>query len=417
MFPRPLILALLFLQWGAAGATFTSQSRQFIIYAPERTIIEGAVPPGFVVIEASLLAVTAERVKEAVAREIPALRQSQSQVHIGIMERAATNTPIGIAATRYSDAWKYQALIPPMVEEARLAKALISTLLLEYANRGAERTAEIPAWVTEGLLQQIAFTVGPKLIVDRNSASWEATARDLQARTRESLRTNATPTFHDVTTSSVPPAKAPGEIFYQSSVHLLVRSLLQRPNGPQNFAGFLRMLPHTWNWQTAFLQSFGFERMLDVEKWWAMTAIEFTTRDQRQAWSTSASLQKLDDLLLTQVQFHNATNSLPETRQVGLKTILQDPNWTFQQQALNEKISQLAYTANHLSPQVGSLALAYKAALQSYVTKRLKAPVSPGLRATPQARAQALASEAMRKIDSLDARRRALSEPAVSSRP
>jgi hypothetical protein len=408
---------LLLAKSGAApsGRVVTSQSRQFQIYSPDQTFLPDKIPQGSVVVEPDWLAMTAERVRAAVVAEIPAMGSIREQIEVGILQRAPADGTIGVGTTVFADGFKYKVAIPPVVDEVRLVKGFISVLLAQYANHGGNRAVELPTWVIEGVAQTIFHSVGPKLVVDGNSSGWEMTTRDMLAHTREILRTNAPPTFHEVTMGAPPAPQSPNEAFYKSCTHLLTRSLLQRPQGREQFARFLRNLPKAWNWQTAFREAFGFERMLDVEKWWALAMVEFTMRDQRQAFSTPVSLEKLNTLLGTPMEMHSATNALPETRMVDLQTLLEKTDWQLQAQALRDKISQLGYTANHLAPPVGTLALQYKAVLQSYLTKRANMAVRPTLRTTPEAQRKTLAAEAVRRLAALDARRQKLSEPTVSS--
>lgn len=397
------------------GRIVTSQSHQFVVYAPAQTLIPEKTPTNSVIVEADFLALTAERVRRALTSELPALANNHDSIELGILPQAPADASITIGTTVFSDGIKYRVAIPPVVDQTRLVKGLLTVLLTQYANYGGERPVELPTWLIEGMAQQLYFSVGSRLVVDHRSTAFEVVARDFQVRTRETLRTNTSFTFHELTTFAPPPPNSSAEMLYQSGAHLLVQSLLQRPNGRTQFADFLQRLSKNWNWQTAFREAFHFERMLDVEKWWALAVVEFTTRDQRQAWSTSLSLQKLDALLATRLEIHNATNSLPETRLVDLAYLLEHTDWDIQAEALNEKISQLSFIAPHFAPQVGSLALEYKQAFESYLGRRATLNIRPTLRTTPEAQARTLAAETTRRVTVLDARRQKLVEPVISS--
>lgn len=416
MFVRVFILILLLVPLPGAAESIVSQSEQFVIYYGKRHVSLDPVPADSVLLEPELLAITAERVKQALAAEVPALGRAREKINLHILDESTPQGAIGIVSTLFTDGWNYRVAIPPVADQTRLVKALIQVILVEYANRSGQRGAEIPAWVVEGLAQELFHSVGPKLVVDRHSTAWEGALRDLQKRTRETMRTNAPPSFNDLTTLAPPPKDAPAEPLYQSSAHLLVRSLLSAPGGRQKFAGFVQLLPHSWNWQTSFRQAFGFESMLDVEKWWSLVTVEFTSRDLRQTWTASASLQKLDELLSTRVEVRSATNSLPETRVMDLPSLLREKDLSFQNAALNEKIAQLGYTAPHLSQQVGLLALDYKKVLENYLYRRRQGTVRPGLRTTPEVFYQNMVDDALRAVAELDVKRRTLAEPTVSAR-
>jgi hypothetical protein len=416
VFLRVLIICVLAAASLARAEMIISQSRQFVVHASGRRLAVEKPPVGAVEVVPELLVVTAERVKHALTAEIPALANGHTPIHLGVVDSAGVESMVGVASSRFEDGWKYNVAVPRVVEEARLVKGLLSVLVLEYANRGAERGAELPAWLTEGLAEELVFSVGPKLVVGRAANAWEASTRDLHHWTREMLRTNATPSFQDLTTASVPPRGSSQEAVYLAATHLLVHSLLEMPNGRQNFAKFLQALPRTWNWQTAFRDGFGFTRMLDVEKWWSLTVVDFTTRDMRQAWASDMSVRKLDEALMTRIEYRNATNALPETRLVDLNTIFDDSNAALLTEALIDKITQLSYTAPHMTPQVGALALEYKNLFETFLKRRDVVQVQPGLRTTAAAQRQALVMETARRLAALDQRRRLLAEQTVSSR-
>lgn len=417
MLARVFILIFLLAPFSRGAAEMVlSQSRQFAIYAPGKgASAYDSIPEGSMAVQSELLAISAERIQRALGNEIPAIVSDGLPINLHVLEQGTPGNMIEIRSTRFSDGWKYQVAIPPIVEETRLAKALIQALLTEFAQRVGDRGADLPPWVVEGVAQELFYSVGPKLVVDRKSTGWEGALKDLNWRTRETMRTNVPPSFHDLTTLMPPPPGAPAEAFYQSSAHLLAHSLLQLPGGRKKFAAFLQMLPLTWNWQTAFREAYGFGSMLEVEKWWALVTVEFTSRDQRQAWSPAASLQKLDDLLSTRVEFRAQTNSMPEPRLIDLKTTLRQLEWTYQRAALEEKIAQIGFTAPLLAPEVGVMALQYQKILKAYIEKREKGTNRPGLPVTAEAYVQQAVDETLKQIEALDGRRKALAGPTVSS--
>src|SRR4051812_28582861 len=185
--------------WMAGGAfvaraeTIVSQSQQFVVHFSTSKVAVEQIPFGSVEVVPEFLVVTAERVRQALIAQIPAVEEARATVHVGILETGKTDGLIGIASSKYADGWRYEMAVPRVVEEARLVKGFINVLLLQYANRGADRSAELPAWVTEGLAEQLFYSIGPSLIVRRAPTAWESNMRDLQHWTREMLRTNSTP--------------------------------------------------------------------------------------------------------------------------------------------------------------------------------------------------------------------------------
>lgn len=160
---------------------------------------------------------------------------------------------------------------------------------------------------------------------------------------------------------------------------------------------FLRLLPRTWNWQTAFMQAFDFKSMLDVEKWWSLAVIEFTTRDLRQAWSQEMSLRKLDDLVRVRVEYRNATNALPEIRLIDLKSILDESDSDLQQRAVEGVVSQLKYTSAHMAPPVAAIAAGYQKTLEFYLQTHRR-------------------SDTLRRLESMDQQRRSMADRTTAAR-
>ena len=64
------------------------------------------LPPGGVEVVPDLLAVTAERVKQAVTAEIPALANSSATIHVGLLDNASPDGSIGIPSSRFADGWR-----------------------------------------------------------------------------------------------------------------------------------------------------------------------------------------------------------------------------------------------------------------------------------------------------------------------
>ncbi|HEY6229056.1 MAG TPA: hypothetical protein VI282_18200 [Verrucomicrobiae bacterium] len=416
MFVRCLILSFFAVAFASRAETIVSQSQQFVVHSSGKRIAIDKIPAGTVEVVPEFLVVTAERVRQALVAEIPALAEARSPIHIAIIDTAGADSPVTIASSRFADGWKYEMAVPRVAEQSRLVKGFMNALLLQYANHGSERSAELPAWLTEGLAEQLYFSIGPSFVISRAPTAWESSTRDINHWTREMLRTNALPSFQELTMAAVPPDNTLQQSVYLAGAHLLAHALLQAPNGRQHFAKFLRSLPHTWNWQTAFMHSFEFHRMLDVEKWWSLTTIEFTTRDQRQAWSQEMSLRKLDELVRVRVEYRDATNALPEVRLVDVKAILEQNDAGLQQQALQEIVSQLKYTVPHMAQPVAAIALSYEKTLEGYLQNRgRKVVVRPGLPTTPAALSQSQKSDLLRRLAALDQQRRALADRTVTA--
>lgn len=410
---RPRLQAL-------TGDTTISQSQRFIVHSRDAGFAATEIRAGQVSVEPELLAVTAERIHKALAAEIAGLDTRGGEIHLHLLNQGAPNTSIPVQATLFRNGWEYRIGIPPIVEEKRLVKGLVTVILAEFANRNVARSADhpgadFPGWFIEGITRQILTGVGPTLVVDRRAVGWELASRDLHAGTRALLRTNPPPTFTELTWKAVPADAAPDRPAYEAASHLLVHSLLRMPGGPERCANFLKLLPGAWNWQTAFLHAFGFERLLDAEKWWALASLEYVTRDVGQAWSDEASLARLDELLATPVEIRAGTNSLPTLRSISLGEFLQTGDWHTQRKALNEKLTQLTFLSIHLAPNARALAIEYRKTLQTYLEKRDNVGVKSASKLPKATQEKAHLQEALRKISDLDSKRTALSQRGLTA--
>ena len=86
---------------------------------------------------------------------------------------------------------------------------------------------------------------------------------------------------------------------YRGCAHLFVMELLKLKDGRAAMRGMLGALPEYLNWQFAFYRGFNahFRSPLEVEKWWSVTLLNFTGRDQHLKWTAEASLLRLDEIL------------------------------------------------------------------------------------------------------------------------
>ncbi|MGA1238607.1 MAG: hypothetical protein ACO34E_17290 [Limisphaerales bacterium] len=139
-----------------------SHSGQFVVTRYEST--PGRQPPSsqastnsaLIPLEPATLAITAERVRQALLKELLQPDFWQARVYVVIDNRLPQNSPALIGATRFTQGWRYQIELPNSIEPLKLVRGLTQVLLLEFANRSQpSRSAEIPLWLSEGLTQQI----------------------------------------------------------------------------------------------------------------------------------------------------------------------------------------------------------------------------------------------------------------------
>ncbi len=120
-------------------------------------------------LDPALLAVSAERVKQAVWRELDvnSMTPWRGRIYLALHPATARNENVVIISTRFAGVWNYRVELPEFVSRTRLTRALTGAVLLELANRdnSGVRSAEIPAWLTEGLAQRVLSASASELIM------------------------------------------------------------------------------------------------------------------------------------------------------------------------------------------------------------------------------------------------------------
>ncbi|MGV3772491.1 MAG: hypothetical protein ACO1QB_06280 [Verrucomicrobiales bacterium] len=367
------------------------------------------------------LAVAAERIKTAFLKELRLTDKFQGRIHIRLLDKAPPTQPIGIISTMFADGWQFELGIPSKVQEEMLIKSLTQALLLEFSNRLVRRSAELPTWVVEGFTQELANSPMRTYLFEAKTLTLEVRGGNELSKAREWLKNNTCLTIDQLSFANLLQS-TPEEIrIYQSCAQLLVHELLELPNGRALFASFLGALPHHWNWQTAFLKVYShqFKTLLEFEKWWALTWLDFRSRGDVYNWSSAVSLERLRSLLLTSMETRMATNSLPIRSEVSLQTMISRTDFSVQAPILKQKVQQLYFAKLNMAPSVAALAGAYEATLQSYVDKRSTAEYQPALRQNENVREQAMTREIIRSLDQLDAHQQNLlaNQPASKGIP
>ena len=184
---RSVFCVALFPLFACAQASFSdpgsvrSVSGQFIVTgAPSRPAGSGlwarpeiATNSDFVRLEPALLAISAERIKEALGRELnPELRgldlppPPSGKIFLVLHPAQSTDEGVTIVSRWSPGGWDYQVRLPDVLFRTRYLRAMTGVLLLEFANRNARvRSAEIPAWLTDGLSQELLATAWQEIIL------------------------------------------------------------------------------------------------------------------------------------------------------------------------------------------------------------------------------------------------------------
>ncbi len=401
-----------------------SQSGQFVVYAGPSP---GSIPPvlepakntGFVRLEPTLVAVSCERIKQLLSRELDAAAPWRGTIYVVLYPAKGASDPITITSERFKNDSHYRVDMPDVVERTRYVRAVVQALLIETANRAARaHAAELPAWLTEGISELLLASNEIEIILPPprgsvsgvNLSTTEVRGRKepLEEQAQKKLRGRAPLSFEELSWPTEEQLSGAASDVYSGSAHLFVGELLRLPEGRAGLRGMLAQLPQHHNWQFAFLKAFGsrFERPLDVEKWWALSRAQISGREPAQAWSPEDSWRRLDHALHTAVLVRTATNETPLRAEVPLQTVVREWDSTRQTQALEQTLRQLELLRSRIGQQFAGLVEDYHQAIKAYMERRDRGgAVLPFTRKAGRRRA---AETAIQQLDALDARRQAM---------
>jgi len=405
----------------AQNATLTrSVSGQFSVHdargaGPSEAATHFGTNSAMVVLDPTLLAVSAERIKQLLNRELANAAPWRSRIHLTLYLAPGPDSPVTINCESFRDGWEYFVQLPDLMGRREYVRAMTQALLLEFANRNAAtRSADLPTWLIEGITEQL-FTVSemkivlplPRKNVNGLMLTFAGTNGPMQnplQPARDILRSHPMLTFEDLSWPSDDLLRVESFDVYRRSAQLLVTELLKLKDGQNSMRTMLERLPQYYNWQFAFLDAFSFQRPLEVEKWWSLQLVHFTQREIAQYWPSDESWQKLDDALRPAVQVRAGTNDLPLRADVPLQTIVREWDTPRKTQALKTELNELDVLRYRLAPQFVGIANSYHETIQTYLGDQNK---SGFLRRQKTTRKRALEA-VLRELDALDAKRAAL---------
>jgi hypothetical protein len=406
-----------------------SASGQFTIsgtqeYSPLFHRPELATNVDWVRLEPALLAVSAERFKAALWNQLGLKSDAAWRGKIFLILRPARSTADGITiiSTALLQNWNYRVELPDGLTRIRCSRALAAALLLEIANRDSAttgRSAEIPAWLTDGLAQQTLAAGGVKIILSappkklnlppQSRIDESERGLDLLAAARRALQNSAALTFEQLSWPHNAQLDGNDGGVYRASAQLFVNELLHLKNGPEKMRALLTQLPDCLNWQTAFFSAFreDFPRPLDLEKWWALRVIAFAAHDPGPRWTLAASRERLAALLSVPVEYRVSSNALPEHAEIPLQAAFR--NFTADQltAVLPAKLRDLNLAQLRLAPPFALLANSYRTVLANYLGEGQRSPANTvGGKHPTVMRRRAGLEDTLKQLDALDFRRR-----------
>ncbi len=417
-----------------------SVSGQFIITGAARSRLATApavvTNTDLVCLEPALLTVSAERVREAFnrvlnpeSRGVIPVAPLRGKIYLVLHPAQSTEETVTVVSRHSANGWDYQVQLPDVLPCTRFVRALTGVLLLQSANRDNQaRSAEIPAWLTDGLSQELLAVEGGKIIL--SSPARKANGRpgsgisvtiqglDSLAGARQVLRGQNPLTFAQLSWPVEAQLAGADGGLYRASAHLFVKSLLDLNGGPAHLRALLAALPEFYNWQTAFQSAYrdDFPRPLDVEKWWAVQVVSFAAQDPGPGWTPAVSRDVLDEILRVAVELRAASNALPAHAEVSFQAVLRNFDRSQQAAILQPKLRDLELSQLRMDPTFAVLADGYRRTLVEYFnpSRRAQPPPSLGKHPPPVAPAPTLAGT-LTKLDTLDKQRRAAESALKSS--
>jgi hypothetical protein len=371
-------------------------------------------------LEPSLLVVTCERLKEQVLVELGLDDQWQGNVNLLIDPKLDETKRPRLAAIYDRDTgWSYNLELPKSVSTRVLVRALMDTLLLEMANRGAgSQCAEVPFWLVEGMSAQLQSFNLPTLILQPSEQMSGNRVRlhGLDA-VRGELRRHAPLTFQELSWPTDASVDGDGAELYRSCAQLFLEQLLQFKDGSRLLREMLRQLPNHLNWQTAFLIAFRphFKQLLDVEKWWGVSAVGFARGDLAEPLAGEACARELQDMLDVPVEVHFAAEHMPAEAKLTLQEVIAKWSPDDAGSAIDHCIEALKFLHLRASPEYRPLVDQYLKVLAVYLTSSRDPRLDWGKGQNYPPMLRFLKSDAIRQLDALDLQRSAMRPPTTAT--
>jgi len=390
-----------------------SQSQQFIVQG----LPMGAAPVqnastsqlAYIRVDPALLAVSCERIKQAVLNELGAKDEWLGTISVFLHPVQRFDEPIDITTIHHRRSWSYRVEMPDQVERTRLVRAVVQVLMQEMANRRAKtRAAEVPRWLLEGMAAYLratslsTLTLEPETWIIRQRERYTDPAQQV----RELLRARPPLTFNELCWPTDEQLSGQQAEVYRACSQFFVSELLRLKNGRAQLREFFRVLPEHLNWQTAFLRAFEgqFNRLLDVDKWWALNIAQLTSRDMSITWNYGEAFRQLDQALAVTAEVRLQPKELPMNTEVKLQRVLAE--WPIHRQTpiLLQKINVLGSLRLRAPQELIGLVDNYRLVLDTLFRERQGHGQGP-FPSHALSKDKGLVQDAIKRLDELDAQR------------
>lgn len=399
-----------------------SASGQFVVFAPSQPG-QPALPPvraqtNLVHLEATLVAVSAERIRQAVWNELGYSGAWHGRITISLRDAREADAVPEIECSRAISGWNYRIRMPDWIPGDGYMRTMVQAVLMELANRASkDQIAEIPPWLTEGLTAHLLANKRVELIIDHPQINMNGVRFSppvVQDRRRVSQLEKAhkvllgeTPlTFEELSWPTPAQFKGAEGARFRACAQVLTHELLTLRGGRECMRNFLAELPAHLNWQLAFLAGFSphFQRPLEIEKWWALQSASFAGRDLIQTWTYEESWQKLADLLTESVNVYGTTNELPMRAEVKLQAVVRDWDPAKQQPILRRKLADFEALRLRIAPELSAVATEYMSALSTCLNRPARPDSAAGVKTWASQSEAAMRRALVAQLDSLESR-------------
>ncbi len=403
-----------------------SRSGQFVVYGnpPQPRSASRVTDPlgtNFVRLEPALVAVSCERIKQALLGELGAPDRWRGKLYIVLHPGVSPHETIQVSSSRFANGWLYRVDVPAAIEADRFVRTIVRLLLVEWINRfNPGDMIDAPAWLSEGLAELVLDHSALELLVP------PPTARPYSLRASTTVRqgwlTNHMVRAHQFLRVREPlgldalvaPTQAvllgDAALAFRYSAQLLVAELVQLPNGRAALCGFLDGLAFGTDQQSVLLRAFApyFRSYADMTRWWELKTYHFTSRDLRtQTWPLKDALKKLDDILSVQILTRSDTNSPATRNTITIQSAIRD-HWgqPWLKDTLQFKSAQLQALQLRVPVEIVELVVEYRNVLRNLAARAPRKQTAPARVGT----VPALVGQAISQLNALDARRGALGQ-------
>lgn len=426
-------LALLLWAQGAAAQsgsglaqpiTARSHSGQFTVQGLPHNIplsenLRRSTATNWVRLDPPFTAVSCERIREALLLRLDSGDRWRGKIFVRLRPVRRPTDGFLVTQTRFSDGWMYRVEMPDAVDPAKFVRAIVTVLLAERAHRRqSSQPAEVPAWLAEGLAQELLADRALDLIV--RPPDTLVNTLNLRETSRQDRRTPTLSAAHAYFTNGRVPLtfdelsqptpemltdEAAPSFYY--SAQMFVHELLILRDGRVCLGEMLDRLGQAPDWQTALLRAFQahFTSRLDVGKWWEMKCLEFQERGILPTLWIAASLSKLAEALPIAIQHQAGTNTPGPRATITLQAFVQQADEALQLELLPPKIEQLKFLPPRVAPAVSRLAVGYLNTLEDYRKELASNAQAPPAKRMNKFMFSKMLRKAVRRLDAIDATR------------